>query len=255
MNRREIALFCRLRTPVSSKSCRVARVCLTQVAALKISSWHPRRKGTMRPGEVSASPFVTRRDFTGCAHRSEVRCWPFQLPGAMHPASSVRELDESLSTHALFQQYVLPTYGRFPLCLARGRGSRVWDEDGKEYLDFGAGIAVCSLGHAHPRLTEALHRQARTSRPHVQPLLHPAAGVAGRSGSSSWSASRDGASFATAARRPTRRFTSWPAGSATMTAPGGRLRGDHVSRIRSTAARWRASPPPGRKRSARGSIR
>ncbi len=61
----------------------------------------------------------------------------------------------------LFQEYVLPTYGRFPLCLERGQGCSVWDESGKEYLDFGAGIAVCSLGHAHPRLTEALVRQSR----------------------------------------------------------------------------------------------
>jgi acetylornithine/N-succinyldiaminopimelate aminotransferase len=64
------------------------------------------------------------------------------------------------STEELFSRYVVPTYGRFPLCLARGQGSRVWDEEGREYLDFGAGIAVCSLGHAHPKLTEALVRQS-----------------------------------------------------------------------------------------------
>ena len=65
-------------------------------------------------------------------------------------------------TEELFDEYVLPTYGRFPLCLARGQGSRVWDEAGREYLDFGAGIAVCSLGHAHPRLIAALDRQGST---------------------------------------------------------------------------------------------
>ena len=63
-------------------------------------------------------------------------------------------------TVELFQKYVLPTYGRFPLCLARGEGCRVWDEAGKEYLDFGAGIAVCSLGHAHPRLSKAIAAQS-----------------------------------------------------------------------------------------------
>ena len=68
----------------------------------------------------------------------------------------------SFSTKQLFDEYVLPTYGRFPLCLERGEGSRVWDENGKEYLDFGAGIAVCSLGHSHPRLTEAIAAQAKT---------------------------------------------------------------------------------------------
>ena len=68
----------------------------------------------------------------------------------------------SVSTTELFDQYVLPTYGRFPLCLERGEGTQVWDESGKPYLDFGAGIAVCSLGHSHPRLAETLSRQART---------------------------------------------------------------------------------------------
>jgi acetylornithine/N-succinyldiaminopimelate aminotransferase len=67
---------------------------------------------------------------------------------------------DPLSTEQLFAQYVLPTYGRFPLAIARGEGSCVWDEAGREYLDFGAGIAVCSLGHAHPRLTEAIARQS-----------------------------------------------------------------------------------------------
>jgi acetylornithine/N-succinyldiaminopimelate aminotransferase len=64
-------------------------------------------------------------------------------------------------TRKLFEEFVVPTYGRYNLVLARGRGSRVWDEAGKEYLDFGAGIAVSTLGHAHPRMIEALDRQAR----------------------------------------------------------------------------------------------
>lgn len=67
---------------------------------------------------------------------------------------------DDLSTVELFAQNVIPTYGRFPLCLARGHGSRVWDESGRPYLDFGAGIAVCSLGHAHPALTAALAQQS-----------------------------------------------------------------------------------------------
>ena len=70
--------------------------------------------------------------------------------------------EDSRATKALFDQFVLPTYARFPLCLARGAGSRVWDEAGREYLDFGAGIAVCSVGHAHPRITAAITRQAGT---------------------------------------------------------------------------------------------
>src|SRR5881296_3724979 len=65
-------------------------------------------------------------------------------------------------TRELFEQFVIPTYARFPLRLARGQGSRVWDEDGKCYLDFGAGIAVCSIGHCHPRVVEAMSRQLGT---------------------------------------------------------------------------------------------
>ncbi|MGJ8698203.1 MAG: aspartate aminotransferase family protein [Verrucomicrobiaceae bacterium] len=57
-------------------------------------------------------------------------------------------------------QYVLQTYGRFPLALSKGAGTRVWDEDGHEYFDFCAGIATCSLGHCHPALTSAITAQA-----------------------------------------------------------------------------------------------
>ncbi len=64
------------------------------------------------------------------------------------------------SSLELTQAHVLPTYARFPLCLERGQGARVWDEDGREYLDFGGGIAVCSLGHAHPAVTAAVTAQA-----------------------------------------------------------------------------------------------
>lgn len=66
----------------------------------------------------------------------------------------------TLSTTELFHDFVMPTYGRFDLALARGEGSRVWDESGKAYLDFGAGIAVCSLGHSHPAVTKAISEQA-----------------------------------------------------------------------------------------------
>jgi acetylornithine/N-succinyldiaminopimelate aminotransferase len=61
-------------------------------------------------------------------------------------------------TISLFDKYVMPTYGRYPLAFVRGKSSRVWDADGKEYLDFGGGIAVNVLGHA--ALAEVLARQA-----------------------------------------------------------------------------------------------
>lgn len=63
---------------------------------------------------------------------------------------------------SLYADYVMPTYGRFDLSIARGEGCRVWDFAGREYLDFGAGIAVCSLGHAHPEITGAVAKQAAT---------------------------------------------------------------------------------------------
>src|SRR5438105_12880356 len=60
-----------------------------------------------------------------------------------------------------FDRYVIPSYGRFDLVLERGEGSYVWDSEGRRYLDFGAGIAVCALGHAHPEIAQALYDQAR----------------------------------------------------------------------------------------------
>jgi acetylornithine aminotransferase len=57
---------------------------------------------------------------------------------------------------------IFNTYKRFPLVLTRGSGCTLWDETGKAYIDFVAGIAVCNLGHSHPRVAEALCRQAQT---------------------------------------------------------------------------------------------
>ena len=49
----------------------------------------------------------------------------------------------------LYNGYVMPTYGR-SLAIVRGKGARCWDADGREYLDFGGGVAVNILGHSHP---------------------------------------------------------------------------------------------------------
>ncbi len=65
------------------------------------------------------------------------------------------------NTRELFDKFVVPSYARFDVVLTRGEGSYVWDADGKRYLDFGGGIAVCSLGHAHPEITQALIEQSR----------------------------------------------------------------------------------------------
>ena len=70
---------------------------------------------------------------------------------------------------ALFDQYVMPTYGRYPLAFVRGQGARVWDANGKEYLDFGGGIAVNVLGHA--ALTNVL-AEASAQLVHVSNLYY-----------------------------------------------------------------------------------
>ena len=63
---------------------------------------------------------------------------------------------------ARFEAAMMPNYGVPPVALARGEGCRVWDADGKEYTDLIAGIAVSSLGHAHPAIIDAVTRQVRT---------------------------------------------------------------------------------------------
>ncbi|ODG96655.1 acetylornithine aminotransferase [Nostoc sp. KVJ20] len=70
-----------------------------------------------------------------------------------------------------FNQAVMSTYGRFPLALERGAGCRVWDTEGQEYLDFVAGIATCTLGHAHPVMVEAVTRQIQKLH-HVSNLYY-----------------------------------------------------------------------------------
>jgi len=64
------------------------------------------------------------------------------------------------STAELYDAYVMKNYARAPLTLVRGQGVLVWDDTGKEYLDFASGIAVNALGHCHPVWVEAIRRQA-----------------------------------------------------------------------------------------------
>ncbi len=62
----------------------------------------------------------------------------------------------------LDSEHVMQTYGRLPVAFVRGEGTLLWDSEGKRYLDLLAGLAVTSLGHAHPAVAEALADQART---------------------------------------------------------------------------------------------
>lgn len=72
---------------------------------------------------------------------------------------------------ALSERYIMSTYKRFPIVLTRGLGVHVWDNDGKSYLDLVGGIAVCALGHSHPRVVEAVKGQVERLT-HVSNLYH-----------------------------------------------------------------------------------
>lgn len=63
---------------------------------------------------------------------------------------------------ALDEAHHMHVFGRAPVCFVRGEGTRLYDIDGREYLDFLSGIAVTNLGHAHPAVAEAIAQQART---------------------------------------------------------------------------------------------
>jgi predicted acetylornithine/succinylornithine family transaminase len=75
------------------------------------------------------------------------------------PPSIVR--NDVAAVQSLFQQNVIPSYGRFDIVLSHGVGSYLYDVTGKRYLDLGGGIAVSALGHGHPAVTEALVEQSK----------------------------------------------------------------------------------------------
>ncbi|MBN5312496.1 aspartate aminotransferase family protein [Serratia marcescens] len=70
--------------------------------------------------------------------------------------------DKSAVSRSTFDQVILPVYAPAQFVPVRGKGSRVWDQPGKEYIDFSGGIAVTALGHCHPALVEALKCQGET---------------------------------------------------------------------------------------------
>ena len=78
----------------------------------------------------------------------------FSLGGYGCPFAFLRE-GGNMTTESL-----MSTYARLPVTFERGEGAWLWDDNGKQYLDAVSGIAVCSLGHAHPAVTEAISRQA-----------------------------------------------------------------------------------------------
>ncbi len=75
------------------------------------------------------------------------------MSASTRAGASLAELQE------LERQYLIPTYARQPVQFVRGQGTRLWDEDDHEYLDFLAGISVLNVGHCHPRIVDAVQRQ------------------------------------------------------------------------------------------------
>ena len=65
-------------------------------------------------------------------------------------------------TRALFDELMVPCFAPAPFIPVRGEGSRVWDQDGRMYIDFASGVAVTALGHCHPAMVRAIEEQART---------------------------------------------------------------------------------------------
>jgi len=111
----------------------------------------------------------------------------------------------------LGEQHIINTYGSRNLAFVRGEGTALWDADGKEYLDFFAGIAVVGLGHCHPAVTEAICRQARTlvhvsNLYHTQPQVELAALLCKHTFADRWFFSNCGATAIESAIKLVRRY-------------------------------------------------
>ncbi len=79
--------------------------------------------------------------------------------------------DNAAQIMALDREYVMGTYARQPVMFVRGEGARLWDSEGREYLDFLSGIAVVGVGHCHPKVAGAIADQAHRLM-HISNLFH-----------------------------------------------------------------------------------
>ena len=84
---------------------------------------------------------------------------PLPVKPVSAPSSAIAETPARTEIESLYDQYVVKLINR-GLTLTKGKGRYVWDDQGRKYLDFGGGIAVNSLGHAHPAIKETLTKQA-----------------------------------------------------------------------------------------------
>src|ERR1700754_2218127 len=110
---------------------------------------------------------------TALGHRSDsvstiARLAVFSVPHGRNEGSTKMKTSEIQGVDA---QHVLQTYKRMPVALVRGEGARLYDAEGREYIDFLSGIGVAVLGHANPGLADVLADQAKTLV-HTSNLFH-----------------------------------------------------------------------------------
>ena len=109
----------------------------------------------------------SRSDQTGSQSQVTELCFRLHLGCGFYYTGNARlvklacYMEEAMTEWAeVEKKYYMATFKRLPVVLVRGAGNRVWDENGKEYLDFFGGLAVNALGHCHPVMIEALNKQA-----------------------------------------------------------------------------------------------
>lgn len=117
----------------------------------------------------------------------------------------------TIEIQALSDEFILNTYGKRKIALTRGDGATLWDAEGREYLDFFAGIAVCNLGHAHPAVTEAICAQAKkllhvSNLYLIEPQVKLAAALSQQCFAQKWFFCNGGAEANEAAIKLTRRY-------------------------------------------------
>ncbi len=117
----------------------------------------------------------------------------------------------TIEIRTLGEEHIINTYGSRNLAFVRGEGTALWDADGKEYLDFFAGIAVIGLGHCHPAVTKAICEQAKTlvhvsNLYHTQPQVELAALLCKHTFADRWFFSNCGATAIESAIKIVRRY-------------------------------------------------
>ena len=140
------------------------------------------RRGAARACRAVCTPSCTRalRAIRGWGqlrphHRRAPRA--FAAPGAVHRCRH-RHQDRSRAVslsalQAIERTSVIPSYARFPVEFVRGEGPYLWDDEGREYLDFLCGISVTNVGHCHPHVVAAVREQAGRLMHASNLFLHP----------------------------------------------------------------------------------